>query len=123
MVGPSENYFLGMGNSTNQVGDWPADCQFALCAIEFMVTSPDHVEPGFCQLTDQTIWTCTCTLEISELFSSRRITCSYREVSHNDVHTVNSLSVADNRDKLRLILDLRHVNQFLRVPKIKFEDI
>ena len=42
----------------------------------------------------------------------------------NDVHTINSLSVGDNGDKLRLILDLRHINQFLRVPKIKFvEDI
>ena len=59
------------------------------------------------------------TSEISELLSSRRI----RKVSHNDVHTINPLSVADNGDKLRLILDLRHINQFLRVPKIKFEDI
>ena len=59
------------------------------------------------------------TSEISELLSSGRI----REVSRNDVHTINPLSVADNGDKLRLILDLRHINQFLRVPKIKFEDI
>ena len=54
------------------------------------------------------------TSEISELLSSGRI----REVSHK----VYPLSVADNEDKLRL-MDLRHINQFLRVPKIKFEDI
>ena len=59
------------------------------------------------------------TSEISELLSSGRI----REVSHNDVHTINPLSVANNGEKLKLILDLRHVNQLLRVPKIKFEDI
>ena len=59
------------------------------------------------------------TSEISELLSSERI----REVSRNDIHIINPLSVADNGDKLRLILDLRHINQFLRVPKIKFEDI
>ena len=31
--------------------------------------------------------------------------------------------MANNGNKLRLILDLRHINQLLRVPKIKFEDI
>ena len=31
--------------------------------------------------------------------------------------------MTDNGDKLRLILDLRHIIQFLRVPKTKFEDI
>ena len=55
------------------------------------------------------------TSEISELLSSGRI----REVSHNDVHTINLLSVADNGEKLKLILDLRQINQLLRVPKIK----
>ena len=59
------------------------------------------------------------TSEISELLSSGRI----GEVFLNNVHTINLLPVADNGDKLRLILDLRHINQFLRVPKIKFEDI
>ena len=39
------------------------------------------------------------TSEISELLSSGRI----REVSNNDVHTINPLSVADNGDKLTLI--------------------
>ena len=230
VVGSLESHFWGMGNSTNQVGDQPADCQSALGAIE-LVTLPDHVEPGFCQLTDQTldlypnqdlchsnscsnldvisvgfesddvesqinnsciyefltllespmsrtkqsrlhtaprvkgriaeniqfwekigtsdfilkvIWegyalpfvevleqaefsnnasarrnSDFVTSEISEMLSSWRI----REVSRNDVHTINPLSVTDNGDKLRFILDHRHINQFLRVPKIKFEYI
>ena len=230
VVGQSESHFLGMGNSTNLLGDQPADVQSALGAIEW-VTLPDHVEPGFCQLIDQTLdlypnqdlcysnncsnldlisvesesvnvesqinsscineflpWPDTATShtkqlglptaprvkgrlteniqflekigasdfilkviregyalpfvevpepaefsnnaserrysdfvtsEISQLLSSGRI----REVSRNDIHTINPLSVADKGDKLRLILDLRHINQFLRVPKIKFEDI
>ena len=46
-----------------------------------------------------------------------------REVNHSEVHTVNSLSVADNGKKLRLILDLRYINQHLRVPKTKYEDM
>ena len=46
------------------------------------------------------------TSEISELLSSGRI----REVSCDDVHTINSLSVADNGDKLRLILPVNRPN-------------
>ena len=222
-MGQLESHFLGMGNSTNLLGDQPADFWSASGAIEW-VTLPDHVQPGFGQLTDQTLdlypnqdsnncsnldvisvesesvnvesqINCSCinefrslpdsatsltkqsglltaprvkgrlaeniqfwekigasdfilkvirdryalpfvevlepaelsnnalarrnsdfvhvTSEISELLSSGRI----REVSRNDIHTINPLSVADNGDKLRLILDLRHINQFLRVPK------
>ena len=39
------------------------------------------------------------------------------------MHTINSLSVADNRKKLRLILDLRYINKHLRVQKCKYEDV
>ena len=31
--------------------------------------------------------------------------------------------MADNGDKLRLILDLRYLNSFISVPKFKYEDI
>ena len=31
-----------------------------------------------------------------------------REVDISDVHTINPLTIADNGEKLRLILDLRH---------------
>ena len=219
-MGQLESHFLGMGNSTNQLGGQPADFRSALGEIEW-VTLPDHVELGFCQLTDQTLdlypnqnlcYSNNCsnldvisvgsdsvnvelqihssrineflslpksatsrtkqsgsltalrvkgclaenvqfwekigasdfilkviwegyallfvevpepaefsnnvsarrnsdfvTSAISELLSSGRI----REASRNDVHTINPLLVADNGDKLRLILDLRHINQFL----------
>ena len=33
------------------------------------------------------------------------------------------MSVADNSEKLRLILDLRYLNAFLSVPKFKYEDV
>ena len=33
------------------------------------------------------------------------------------------MSVADNSEKLRLILDLRYLNSFLSVPKLKYEDV
>ena len=48
-----------------------------------------------------------------------------REVNRNEVHTINPLSVADNGKKLRLIPDLRYINQHLslRVPKTKYEDM
>ena len=35
---------------------------------------------------------------------------------------VNPLTVADNTTKLRLVLDLRHVNEFVILEHIKFED-
>ena len=59
------------------------------------------------------------TKEILGLLSSGRI----REVDISDVHTISPLTVADNGEKLRLILDLRHINQYLQVPKFKCEDI
>ena len=59
------------------------------------------------------------TKEILDLLSSGRI----REVDIFEVHTINPLTVADNGEKLRQILDLRHINQYLQVPKFKCDDI
>ena len=59
------------------------------------------------------------TSEIKELLSSGRI----REVSSGEVHVINPLTVADNGNKLRLILDCRYINQHLQIPKFKCEDI
>ena len=59
------------------------------------------------------------TSEIKELLSSGRI----REVSREEVHVINPLTVADNGNKLRLILDCRYINQHLQIPKFKCEDI
>ena len=59
------------------------------------------------------------TSEVKELSSSRRI----REVSREEVHVINPLTVADNGNKLRLILDCRYINQHLQIPKVKCEDI
>ena len=41
----------------------------------------------------------------------------------SEVHTLNPLSMADNGEKRRLILDLKYINKFLQVPKFKCEDI
>ena len=57
--------------------------------------------------------------EILDLLDSGRV----REVDLSEVHTLNPLCVADNGEKLRLILDLRYINKFLQVPKFKCEDI
>ena len=35
----------------------------------------------------------------------------------------NPLTVADRNSKLRLVLDLRHVNQYVKVQKFKYEDL
>ena len=59
------------------------------------------------------------TKEILDLLDSGRV----REVNLSEVHTLNPLSVADNGEKLRLILDLRYINKFLQVPNFKCEDI
>ena len=40
----------------------------------------------------------------------------------DEAHRFSPLSVAENCEKLRLILDLRYLNSFLSVPKIKYED-
>ena len=36
---------------------------------------------------------------------------------------LNPVTVADSGQKLRLILDCRHINSFLRVPRFKCDDI
>ena len=45
-----------------------------------------------------------------------------REVSEPP-HCVNPLTVADNKDKLRLVLDLGFVNEFLVKTNFKYEDL
>ena len=45
------------------------------------------------------------------------------EVERDEAHIVSPLSVAENSEKLRLILDLRYLNSFLSVPKFKYEDV
>ena len=46
-----------------------------------------------------------------------------REVEREEAHIISPLSVAENSEKLRLILDLRYMNSFLSVPKFKYEDV
>ena len=46
-----------------------------------------------------------------------------REVECDEAHIISPLSVAENTEKLRLILDLRYLNSFLSVPKFKYEDV
>ena len=36
---------------------------------------------------------------------------------------INPLTVAENKNKLRLVLDLKHVNSFLNVPKFKYKGL
>ena len=38
-------------------------------------------------------------------------------------HIISPLSVVENSNKLRLILDLRYLNSFLSVPKFKYKDV
>ena len=46
-----------------------------------------------------------------------------REVERDEAHIISLLSVAENSDKLRLILDLRYLYSFLSVPEFKYEDV
>ena len=41
-----------------------------------------------------------------------------RKVSTEEVYAINRLTVADNGNKLRLILDCRYTNQHLQIPKL-----
>ena len=59
------------------------------------------------------------SLEISELLERGCI----KEISRSEAHIISPLSVADNGDKLRLILDLHYLSSFISVPKFKYEDI
>ena len=58
----------------------------------------------------------------------RSIVCWTKDVSEksnvlNEAHVVSPLSVAHNGSKPRLILDLSYLNQFISVPKFKYEDV
>ena len=44
-------------------------------------------------------------------------------MSQNEIEVLNPLTVPDNAQKLRLILDCRHINSFLRVLRFKCDDI
>ena len=55
------------------------------------------------------------TEQIKELLSAGCIT----EANLSEVHVVSPLGVVKNSVKKRLILDLRYVNHFLRIPKFK----
>ena len=57
--------------------------------------------------------------QIEELLLSGCI----REVSLSETEVVSPLGVVTNSVKKRQILDLRYVNNFLRIPKFKFENI
>ena len=59
------------------------------------------------------------TNEIHSLLEQRCI----REFKRFEAHVINPLSVAHNGSKPGLILDLSYLNQFISVPKFKYEDI
>ena len=59
------------------------------------------------------------TNEILDLLDSGRV----RDVSQNEIEVLNPLTVAENGQKLRLILDCRYISSFLRVPGFKCDDI
>ena len=46
-----------------------------------------------------------------------------KEIDEFEAHVISPLSVVHKSTKPRLILDLSYLNQFLTVPKFKFEDI
>ena len=58
------------------------------------------------------------TNQIFDLLNSGRI----REVSQNEINVLNPLMVEDNGQKLRLIVDCRHLSSFLTVPRFKCDD-
>ena len=56
--------------------------------------------------------------EISKLLQNKCI------VEHqNPTYCTNSLTVADNKKKLRLVLDLRHVNPYLKTKSFRYDDL
>ena len=58
----------------------------------------------------------------SEIYSLLEQGC-IREVRRSETHVISPLSVVHNSSKPRLILDLSYLNQFISVPKFKYEDI
>ena len=99
VVGQLESHFLDMGNSTNLQGDQPANFWSALGAIEW-VTSPDHVEPGLCQLTDQTL----------DLYPNQDL-CYSNNCSNSDTISVESESV-----NVESQINSSCINEFLSLP-------
>ena len=59
------------------------------------------------------------TKEILDLLDSAKV----RQADFSEVHTLNPLSVANNGEKHRLILDLKYIYKFLQGPKFRCEDI
>ena len=59
------------------------------------------------------------TNEIKDLLESGCI----KEIAESEAHVISPFSVVHKPTKPRLILDLSYFNQFLTVPKFKFEDI
>ena len=56
--------------------------------------------------------------EVLRLIKIKRV-----EVVTEKPHIVNPLSVAVQRTKSRLILDCSYLNDFVEVPKFKYEDV
>lgn len=60
---------------------------------------------------------------VAEQVKELLLTGCVTEVDCADIHIVSPLGVVKNSVKKRLILDLRFVNKYLRIPKFKYEDI
>ena len=60
---------------------------------------------------------------VAEQIKELLLTGCVTEVNRADIHVVSPLGVVKNSVKKRLILDLRFVNKYLRIPKFKYEDI
>ena len=58
----------------------------------------------------------------NEIYSLLEQGC-IREVRRSEAHVTSPLSVVHNSSKPRWILDLSYLNQFISVPKSKYEDI
>ena len=44
-----------------------------------------------------------------------------RQVVHDEAHIISLLSVADNGEKLKLILELKYLNSLLSVPELNMK--
>ena len=60
--------------------------------------------------------------DTNEIYSLLEQGC-IREVRRSEAHVISPLSVVHKSSKPRLILDLSYLNQFISVPKFKYEDI
>ena len=58
------------------------------------------------------------------LLRMRSIVCWNKDASESsEAHVMSPLSVAHNGSKPKLILNLSYLNQFISVPKFKYQDI